>query len=47
MVYTTSMLKEEEEEERLERGIEEAITQQYIKETLSIWELYHVGLEAT
>jgi hypothetical protein len=47
IVCSTSMLEEEEEEERLERGIEEAITQGYIEETLSIWELYHVGLEIT
>jgi hypothetical protein len=47
IVCCTSMLEEEEEEERLERGIEEAITQEYIEETLSIWELCHVGLEIT
>jgi hypothetical protein len=41
------MLKEEEDEERLEKGIEEAITQGYIEETLSTWELCHVGLETT
>jgi hypothetical protein len=46
-VCSTSMLEEEEDEERLERGIEEAITQGYIKEILSIWELCHVGLETT
>jgi hypothetical protein len=45
IVCSTSMLEEEEEEERLERGIEEAIAQGYIKETLSIWELCYVGLE--
>jgi hypothetical protein len=47
MVCSTSMLEEEEEEERLERGIEEAIAQGYIEETLSIWELCYVGLEVT
>jgi hypothetical protein len=45
MVCSTSILEEEEEEERMEKGIEEAITQGYIEETLSIWELCHVGLE--
>jgi hypothetical protein len=47
MVCSTSMLEEEEDEERLEKGIEEAITQGYIEETLSTWELCHVGLETT
>jgi hypothetical protein len=47
MVCSTSMLEEEEDEERLEKGIEEAITQGYIEETLSTWELCHVGLENT
>jgi hypothetical protein len=46
-VCSTSMLEEEEDEEREERGIEEAITQGYIEETLTMWELYHVGLETT
>jgi hypothetical protein len=46
-VCSTSMLKEEEDEETEERGIEEAITQGYIEETLTMWELYHVGLEIT
>jgi hypothetical protein len=46
-VCSTSMLEEEEDEEREERGIQEAITQGYIKETLTMWELYHVGLETT
>jgi hypothetical protein len=46
IVCSTSML-EEEEEERLERGIEEAMTQEYIEETFSTWELCHVGLETT
>jgi flagellar biosynthesis/type III secretory pathway protein FliH len=41
------MLEEEEDEEKLEKGIEEAIIQGYIEETLSIWELFHVGLETT
>jgi hypothetical protein len=41
------MLEEEEEEERLERDTEEVITQGYIEETLSTWELCHVGLETT
>jgi hypothetical protein len=45
IVCSTSMLEEEEEEERLDRGIEEAITQGYIEETLSTWELCHVGLD--
>jgi uncharacterized membrane-anchored protein len=44
-VCSISMLEEEEDEEREERGIEEAITQGYIEETLSTWELCHVGLE--
>jgi hypothetical protein len=35
MVCSTSMLEEEEDEEKLERGIEEAIIQGYIEETLS------------
>jgi hypothetical protein len=47
MVCSTCMLEEEEDEENLEKGIEEAITQGYIEETLSIWELCHVGLETT
>jgi hypothetical protein len=45
IVCSTSILEEEEEEERLERGIEEAITQGYIEGTLSTWELCYVGLE--
>jgi hypothetical protein len=44
-ICSISMLQEEEEEEREERDIEVAITQGYIEETLSIWELCHVGLE--
>jgi hypothetical protein len=44
-VCSASMLQEEEEEEREERDIEVAITQGYIEETLSTWELCHVGLE--
>jgi hypothetical protein len=36
IVYSTSMLEEEEDKERLEKGIEEAIIQRYIEETLSI-----------
>jgi hypothetical protein len=47
IVCSTSMLEEEEDEEREERGIEEAITQGYIEETLTTWELCHVGLETT
>jgi hypothetical protein len=47
IVCSTSMLAEEEDEERQERGIEEAITQGYIEETLTTWELCHVGLETT
>jgi hypothetical protein len=47
MVCSTSMLEEEEDEEREERGIEEAITQGYIEETLTMWEQCHVGLEIT
>jgi hypothetical protein len=47
MVCSTSMIEEEEDEEGLEKGIEEAITQEYIEETLSTWELCHVGLETT
>jgi hypothetical protein len=47
IVCSTSMLEEEEEEERLEKGIEEAMTQEYIEETFSTWELCHVGLETT
>jgi hypothetical protein len=35
IVCSTSMLEEEEDEEREERGIEEAITQGYIEETLT------------
>jgi predicted aspartyl protease len=46
-VCSTSMLEEEEDEEREEMGIEEAIIQGYIEETLTMWELYHVGLETT
>jgi hypothetical protein len=46
-VCSASMLQEEEDEEREERDIEEAITQGYIEETLSTWELCHVGLETT
>jgi hypothetical protein len=41
------MLEEEEDEQRLENSIKEAIIQGYIKETLSIWELCYVGLEIT
>jgi hypothetical protein len=41
------MLEDEEDEEREERGIEEAITQGYIEETLTMWELCHVGLQTT
>jgi Ran GTPase-activating protein (RanGAP) involved in mRNA processing and transport len=44
-VCSASMLQEEEDEEREDWDIEEAITQGYIEETLSIWELYHMGLE--
>jgi hypothetical protein len=44
-VCSASMLQEEEDEEREERDIEEAIIQGYIEETLSTWELCHVGLE--
>jgi predicted aspartyl protease len=47
IVCSTSMLEEEAEEEKEERGIEEAITQGYIEETLTTWELCHVGLETT
>jgi hypothetical protein len=47
MIYSTSMLEEEEDEEKLERGIEEPITQGYIEETLSTWELCHIGLKTT
>jgi hypothetical protein len=47
IVCSTSMLVEEEDEEREESGIEEAITQGYIEETLTTWELCHVGLETT
>jgi hypothetical protein len=47
MVCSTSMLEEEEDEERLEKDIEGAITWGYIEETLSTWELCHVGWETT
>jgi hypothetical protein len=47
IVCSTSMLGEEEEEEKLERDIEEAMTQEYIEETLRTWELCHVELEMT
>jgi hypothetical protein len=47
IVCSTSMLEQEEDEEREERGIEEAITQGYIEETLTTWELCYVGLETT
>jgi hypothetical protein len=47
IVCSTSMLEEEEDKEREERGIEEAITQGYIEETLTTWELCYVGLETT
>jgi hypothetical protein len=47
IVCSTSMLEEEEDKEREERGIEETITQGYIEETLTTWELCYVGLETT
>jgi hypothetical protein len=47
IVGSTSMLEEEEDEEREKRGIEEAITQGYIEESLTTWELCYVGLEIT
>jgi hypothetical protein len=47
IVCSTSMLEEEEDEEGEERGIVEAITQGYIDETLTTWELCHVRLETT
>jgi hypothetical protein len=46
-VCSTSMLEEEEDEEILEKGIEEAITQGYIEETLNAWELCHAELGIT
>jgi hypothetical protein len=46
-ICSTSMLEEGEDEERLEKGIKEAITHRYIKEILITWELYYVGLETT
>jgi hypothetical protein len=47
IVCSTSMLEEEEGEEKLEKDIEEAMTQEYIEGTLSTWELCHVELETT
>jgi hypothetical protein len=47
IVCSTSMLEEEEDQEKLEKGIKEAIPQGYIEETLNAWERCHAELGTT